>query len=78
MPQPSPEAMKQIFAAIVGGYLSSAGSPEIKAFAKPIKAFAKPIVECTVDLFFNVMRDLKPIPAKAHYTFNLRDVSKVF
>ena len=70
MPQPSPEAMKQIFAAIIGGYLSSAGSADVKALAKPI-------VESTVDLFFNVTRDLKPIPAKAHYTFNLRDVSKV-
>jgi dynein heavy chain len=70
MPQPSPEAMKQIFAAIVGGYLSAATTNEIRSFAKPI-------VECTVDLFFDVMRDLKPIPAKAHYTFNLRDVSKV-
>jgi len=70
MPQPSTEAMKRIFSSIVGGHLKLNGQPDIMALTRPI-------VESTVDLYLSVLRDLKPIPAKAHYTFNLRDVSKV-
>ena len=40
-------------------------------------ALGKPIVDSSVDLYFQVLQDLKPIPAKSHYTFNLRDVSKI-
>jgi len=70
MPQPSSDAMKRIFSSIVGGHLRLNGQPDIMGLTKPI-------VESTVDLYLTVLRDLKPIPAKAHYTFNLRDVSKV-
>jgi len=70
MPQPSADAMKRIFSSIVGGHLKLNGQAEIMSLTKPI-------VESTVDLYLTVLRELKPIPAKAHYTFNLRDVSKV-
>ena len=70
MPQPSAEAMRRIFSSIVGGHLALNGQAEIVSLTKPI-------IESTVDLYQTVLRDLKPIPAKAHYTFNLRDVSKV-
>ena len=70
VPQPSAEAMKRIFASIVQGHLAGNGQGEITGSAKPL-------VDSTVDLYFCVLRDLKPIPAKSHYTFNLRDVSKV-
>ena len=70
VPQPSGDAMKRIFTSIVAGHLAPNGNAEIMGCTKPI-------VESTVDLFFSVLRDLKPIPAKSHYTFNLRDVSKV-
>ena len=32
----------------------------------------------TIDLYYAVQRELLPTPTKSHYTFNLRDVSKVF
>ena len=55
---------------IVDGALALNGQADILALGKPI-------VEASVDLYFQVLKDLKPIPAKSHYTFNLRDVSKI-
>jgi len=68
--QPSSDAMKRIFSSIMAGHLKENGNKEITDCTKPI-------VDSTVDLYLAVLRDLKPIPAKSHYTFNLRDVSKV-
>ena len=40
--------------------------------------YTKPMVECSVELYHRVCQDLLPTPSRSHYTFNLRDVSKVF
>lgn len=37
----------------------------------------KGIVEATIDIFNFVQTSLKPTPAKSHYLFNLRDISRV-
>ena len=38
---------------------------------------AAPIVAATIEVYRTVARDLLPTPSKSHYTFNLRDLSKV-
>jgi len=35
-------------------------------------------VSATVEIYSQITKGLLPIPAKFHYTFNLRDISKVF
>ena len=36
------------------------------------------LVDATIDVFNTITRDLLPTPQKSHYTFNLRDLAKVF
>ncbi|XP_050431121.1 dynein axonemal heavy chain 1-like [Adelges cooleyi] len=38
----------------------------------------KPILQMSLDVYKTISSDLLPTPAKTHYTFNLRDLSKVF
>ena len=36
------------------------------------------MVDCTLQIFSKITIELRPTPAKSHYTFNLRDISKIF
>lgn len=36
------------------------------------------MVASTLDIYDTIADNLLPTPAKSHYTFNLRDLSKVF
>jgi len=65
----SEEAMNRIFANILGGWLGHV-KPELEECAVPI-------IKATVELFFRISEDLLPTPVKCHYTFNLRDPSKM-
>lgn len=41
-----------------------------------MKALAEPIVDAAVEIYGRMSKDLLPTPAKSHYIFNLRDLSK--
>ena len=48
------------------------------AFTKGVMGLKDSIVAATIKTYQQVGTDFKPTPAKSHYTYNLRDVSKVF
>ncbi|XP_051560675.1 dynein axonemal heavy chain 6 [Myxocyprinus asiaticus] len=68
LPTPSEHSLKQIFKAILGGFLSE--------FSTAVKQAADSIVDAAVEIYHRMSVDLLPTPAKSHYVFNLRDLSK--
>ncbi|XP_037101848.1 dynein heavy chain 6, axonemal [Syngnathus acus] len=68
LPTPSDQSLKQIIIAILSGFL--------KEFTQPVKDCVKQIVDSAVEIYNRLMVDLLPTPAKSHYVFNLRDLSK--
>ena len=65
----SDESLQRIFVTIMEWFLAS---------FPPIKSMARAIVAASVDVYKRAMAGLLPTPAKSHYTFNLRDLCKVF
>lgn len=44
----------------------------------PLQALTDPLVFATIDLYAEVTKTLLPTPTKSHYTFNMREIWKVF
>jgi dynein heavy chain len=63
-------SLKRIFSTIMEWALSGYQGRVIK--------LRDPLVAATIDIYNTIERELLPTPAKSHYTFNLRDLSKVF
>lgn len=69
IPQTTEESMKDIFKSILDGFF--------KAFKNDVQQIGGAIVTATITMYRQSIEALLPTPAKSHYTFNLRDVSKV-
>ena len=50
----------------------------IKKFSEAVAGTCDGLVKCTIGVYTQIAQDLRPTPTKSHYTFNLRDVAKVF
>ena len=72
VPDASEYSMKTIFDNIIEKFLS------FNHFADQVKKCGNIAVSATIELYSLITSGLLPIPAKFHYTFNLRDVAKVF
>lgn len=57
-----------VFQAILKGHLED--------FVTEVSVLADNIVNAAVDVYNKICAELLPTPAKAHYVFNLRDLSK--
>ncbi|XP_004676628.1 PREDICTED: dynein heavy chain 1, axonemal [Condylura cristata] len=73
---------KRIFSTILGSWMD--GLLGEKSYREPVLGapnithFTDPLVEATILVYSTITSQLLPTPAKSHYTFNLRDLSKVF
>jgi len=67
---PSRSVLFVIFFSILDGHLTM--------FPSDVKALAKTTVDASIDIYERISSEMLPTPAKSHYTFNLRDLSKVF
>jgi len=65
------ESLQRVFGTILDWVLS-------KGFSSGVKSVSAPMVVATVDVYETIAKNLLPTPMKSHYTFNLRDLSKVF
>ncbi|XP_030840434.1 dynein heavy chain 1, axonemal isoform X1 [Strongylocentrotus purpuratus] len=63
------ESKIRIFSTILNSWLASNPS---------LKEHALQVVNAAIDVYETIITQLLPTPAKSHYTFNLRDLSKVF
>ncbi|XP_025934664.1 dynein heavy chain 12, axonemal [Apteryx rowi] len=67
----SDETMVRIFSTMVAFYLQTS------EFAPEFFTIGNQIVTATLEVYKKAIRNLLPTPAKSHYTFNLRDFSRV-
>lgn len=71
----SNESLNYIFNNVMEWLFISNNNP---SFSKPIEGMKDSLVATTIYIYENISSKFRPTPAKSHYTYNLRDVSKVF
>ncbi|NWW95122.1 DYH1 protein, partial [Rhynochetos jubatus] len=74
---------KTIFSTILGSWMGEfcgqlLPSPPVVTGALAVRDLKEPLVDATICLYLTITSQLLPTPAKSHYTFNLRDLSRVF
>lgn len=67
---PSDGTITRIFGTLLRQQLSN--------FSAELQMLEKTITRATIDLYQAVVKKMLPTPAKIHYLFNLRDISRVF
>eukprot|EP00961_Rhodomonas_salina_P210143 2837303-Rhodomonas_salina.1 len=70
-PEMSDVSMKLIFGKIFTAHLDA-------YFPPTMKALVDPICDASITVYNKCLEELLPTPAKSHYTFNLRDLAKIF
>jgi len=68
--------LKRIFNTIVKWHF---GTTDVKgnSFDSSVRGLGEAVVEATLDMYKSAMLNLLPTPEKSHYTFNLRDFSRI-
>jgi len=67
----SDKSVATIFATIIGTSLRARGFPE------GVASLDGALVTATIEMYNTIRAELLPTPSKSHYTFNMRDMSRV-
>lgn len=70
MPKASSESLRKIFEGILGGFISTTLPPD---YAETVSR----AVQGAIKIYNEIEEKIKPTPIKTHYSYNLRDVSKI-
>ncbi len=73
LPNPPDAIMRKIFGSILSGFFGGSDFKQAQ-----LTKLSDMVVAATIELYNQLSVELPPIPEKAHYIFNLRDISKVF
>lgn len=71
VPNADKATLTKIFSSILQGFLKA-------GFQDTVQKLDGALVDATIEIYQRISEELRPTPAKFHYLFNLRDVSKVF
>uniref|UniRef100_A0A1I8G1P7 Dynein heavy chain n=1 Tax=Macrostomum lignano TaxID=282301 RepID=A0A1I8G1P7_9PLAT len=71
LPLPSSRSLQHIYHVQLGRFLQD------HDFHAEIRDLMLNMVSCAINLYYRLRAALKPTPAKLHYTYNLRDLTKV-
>ena len=66
-------SLRRVYTAITDWWCRRASVPKDVALKLPGK-----LVEATLEIYNTIKRELLPTPMKSHYTYNMRDISKVW
>ena len=69
-PNPRNQTISRIFVSLLDGFL--------QPFDEGIKGKSHDIVNASIEFYEKICAEKLPTPTKFHYTFDLRDLSKVF
>ncbi|XP_061620043.1 LOW QUALITY PROTEIN: dynein axonemal heavy chain 2 [Phyllopteryx taeniolatus] len=67
---PNDSQIKRIFSTMI--------NQKLQVFKEELKPVGELLTQATLELYYAVTARFLPTPAKTHYLFNLRDISKVF
>lgn len=62
--------MELVFGTILRNFLTP--------FDESVRSVCDALVQSSIDVYRTLVSDLRPTPAKSHYQFNIRDLSKLF